>query len=108
MQRVESLIPFGGEELVHPGSELREGVPVFQGREDLIVEPLEDLGLRIAADGEGKPPVFLRDTVEHGGGHGDALLEILDGLLEGHVLPVEYGLNLVHLRATSPRGLRRA
>ena len=37
-----------------------------------------------------------------------ALLEILDGLLEGHVLSVEYGLNVVHLPPPSLRGWRRA
>ena len=43
LQRVEPLIALGLEELVHIAPELREGVPLFQRREDLLIEPLEDL-----------------------------------------------------------------
>ena len=108
LQRVEPLIALGLEELVHIAPELREGVPLFQRREDLLIEPLEDLRLRVAAHCEGEPPVLLRDTVEDRRRDRDALLEILDGLLEGHVLSVEYGLNVVHLPPPSLRGWRRA
>ena len=107
LQRVEPLIALALEEVVHVLSELREGVPVFQGGEYLVIEPLEDLRLCVARDGEGEAPVLLDDAVEDVRRDRDAALEILDRLLEGHVLPGERALNPVHVRAPSPRGWRR-
>ena len=108
LQRVEPLVALGLEEVVHVLPELREGVPVFQGCEYLVIEPLEDLRLCVAGNGEGEAPVLLGDAVEDVRCDRDAALEILDRFLEGHVLLRERALNPVHVPAPSPRGRRRS
>ena len=104
----DALVALCFEEVVHILAELREAVALLQRGQQLIVELLEHLRLRVAADRKGEGAVLGGDLIEPRGGDGDALFEVRDRLLKGHILTAEQRGEFIHPRPPAPQGRRRA
>lgn len=96
------------EEVVHILAKLRKAVTLLQCGQQLVVELLEHLRLRVAADRKGEGAVLGGDLIEPRGGYRDALFEVRDRLFKGHVLAAEKCGELIHPQPPAPQDRRRA
>ena len=104
----DALVALCFEEVVHVLAKLRKAVTLLQRGQQLVVELLEHLRLRVAADRKGEGAVLGGDLIEPRGGDRDALFEVRDRFFKGHVLAAKKRGELIHPRPPAPQDRRRA
>ena len=104
----DALVALCFEEVVHILAKLRKAVTLLQCGQQLVVELLEHLRLRVAADRKGEGAVLGGDLIEPRGGYRDALFEVRDRFFKGHVLAAEKCGELIHPQPPAPQDRRRA